>query len=186
MPIFQKQSLLNELSAAVQRVINEVRQLPDNSELLNCQPEPEKWSVLQVLGHLNYYNRAYLPKIEANMRSDKSNGQLFKTGWLGAYFTKMMQPKQDGTLVSKMSAPRDSKPEAALNARQVISEFIAGEEQLLRLLDQAMKVDLNARVPTSISSLIKLKAGDTFRFLVAHQQRHLLQLQRTLAIVKTH
>ena len=47
--------------------------------------------------------------------------------------------------------------------------------------EKAMDAQLGKiRIATSISSLLKLKLGDTFRFLVAHQQRHFIQIHNTL------
>jgi uncharacterized damage-inducible protein DinB len=35
-------------------------------------------------------------------------------------------------------------------------------------------------VPISIAKFIKIRLGDTFRFLIAHQQRHFAQVANTL------
>lgn len=50
------------------------------------------------------------------------------------------------------------------------------------LLELAKNADL-VKVKTSISltKLIKLRLGDTFRFLVNHIERHVLQAQQTQA-----
>jgi hypothetical protein len=63
----------------------------------------------------------------------------------------------------------------------VIAEFIEQQEKSLALLRKAKRVDLNKiRVPISIAKFIKLKLGDTFLFLVAHNYRHILQADRVL------
>jgi hypothetical protein len=49
---------------------------------------------------------------------------------------------------------------------------------------ESVKVDIGAiRIPISISPLIRLKLGDTFHFLVAHQLRHLEQVKRIFPIL---
>jgi len=49
-------------------------------------------------------------------------------------------------------------------------------------LNTAKKFDLNAvKVGISIAPIIKLKLGDVFRFMIAHQVRHILQAERALA-----
>jgi hypothetical protein len=49
----------------------------------------------------------------------------------------------------------------------------------------ALSTDMGKlRLPISISKLIKLKAGDTFRFLIAHQQRHFVQLQNAMNVLE--
>jgi len=185
MPTFPKQTLLTQLKAAVQETINAVQSLSDaDTELLNTQPGYHQWSGAQVLEHLNIYNRAYLPAIETRLKNTSKNQAEFKSGWLGNYFTKVMQPGVAGEVTNKMSAPKDARPIEKLNAGKVVSDFLAGQHQLLQLLEKAVSSDLDVRVPTSISKLIRLKAGDTLRFLVAHQQRHLAQFTRTLDAIR--
>lgn len=51
--------------------------------------------------------------------------------------------------------------------------------KLLELLNQSRKLSLNkVKIQTSISSLIKLKLGDTFQFFVNHIIRHFEQIGR--------
>jgi uncharacterized damage-inducible protein DinB len=69
----------------------------------------------------------------------------------------------------------------SLNVDTVLNEFEQHENELIRLLDMAQHVNLEeVRVPITITKLIKLKLGDTFRFLVAHQQRHMIQARNML------
>lgn len=185
MPTFPKHQLLAALKVAVQQTIGQVQAIPTAAtDLLNKQPGYRKWSGAQVLEHLNIYNRIYLPEIEKRMISIAGGHDEFKSGWLGNYFTKVMQPDADGMVANKMSAPKDARPQEKLNAGKVVSDFIAGQQHLLQLLNKAEAANLDTRIPTSISKLIRLKAGDTFRFLIAHQQRHLTQLTRTLDAVR--
>ena len=80
-----------------------------------------------------------------------------------------------------MKTPKGYNPPAALNSDEVLKEFIDQQHKLLQLLDGARQKNLNnIRVPISISKLIKLKLGDTFRFLVAHEQRHLVQARNAI------
>ena len=63
----------------------------------------------------------------------------------------------------------------------VITKFIEQQEKLLALLDESKLIDLNkCRVPVSIAPYIKLKLGDVFMFLIAHNYRHVLQAERSL------
>ena len=60
-----------------------------------------------------------------------------------------------------------------------INQFIKQLEWLDSLLIKAENADLT-KVKTSISltKLIKLRLGDTLRFLVYHNERHILQAKR--------
>lgn len=183
MPVFNTKDLLSSLAKdidALLKRIEEVKQL-DNTLLLT-QPSVGKWSVIQIMEHLNSYNRYYLPEIEKSLQSKQPFNPQFKSGWFGDYFTKMMMPGKDGKVANKMNSPKDHRPIAELNAAAVITEFINGEQHLLTLLQKATNTDIGRlKVPISISRFIKLKLGDTFRFLIAHQQRHFLQLENTLS-----
>jgi hypothetical protein len=53
------------------------------------------------------------------------------------------------------------------------------------LLNQSRNVSLNKlKIQTSISSLIKLKLGDTFQFFINHIIRHLNQIDRIQTAMK--
>ncbi len=39
------------------------------------------------------------------------------------------------------------------------------------------------KIPLSITRLVKLKLGDTFRFLVAHEQRHFVQARNAIKTI---
>ena len=67
----------------------------------------------------------------------------------------------------------------------MIAEFIDQQEQLLRLISEAGAVDLNSvRVGISLAPIVKLKLGDVFLFLIAHEVRHVDQARRALKSLK--
>jgi hypothetical protein len=188
MPTFNSTELVNDLSHSVNETITTATQLQQiPAALLNKQPAPGKWSIAQVIEHLNSYNRYYLPEIEKTLK-EKGNYQpfnpMFKAGLFGNYFTNMMQPKEDGRIANKMQAPKDHRPVDILNTDKVMAEFIKGQEQLLELLAWAAKTDMGKlKVSISISRFIKLKLGDTYRFLIAHQLRHFIQVSNIVTAI---
>ena len=55
-------------------------------------------------------------------------------------------------------------------------------EGFLDLLERARSTDLNRmKVTSSLGPIIQFKAGDAFRFPVAHQVRHMRQVEAVLA-----
>lgn len=181
MPSFNIQELIGSLRQDVQQTLLQletIQQIP--ADILLRQPEPGKWSIAQVLEHLNGYNRFYLAAIEKGLNnSTQQAARTYKAGWFGDYFTRLMEPKPDGSLSKKMSAPKGYNFGPELDAEQVLKEFREGQHKLLSLLDKARTADLgHIKVPISISKLIKLKMGDVFRFVIAHQLRHFLQINR--------
>ncbi|HNP23750.1 MAG TPA: DinB family protein [Panacibacter sp.] len=149
------------------------------------QPAAGEWSAMQCLDHLNMYGDYYLPAIEKVINDAKQQLQqpaiVFKPGILGNYFTNMMRPGDDGRPAKKIKAFKNYNPTANSDSDVVIAKFIEQQEKLLALLDESKLIDLNkCRVPVSIAPYIKLKLGDVFMFLIAHNYRHVLQAERSL------
>lgn len=149
-------------------------------EALNSKQDELSWSALECLEHLNLYGRFYLPEISKRVKgAEPKRTELFKSGWLGNYFANSMLPKEK---LNKMKTFKNMNPiNSRLNKDKVIAEFIQQQEEMLRLLNEARKIDLNkTKTNISISQWIKLKLGDTFRFVIFHNQRHLVQAEKAL------
>jgi phosphatidylinositol kinase/protein kinase (PI-3 family) len=175
------ENLLDQTEIVLKKAI-EWQLIPHSTFAL--RPSSESWSANECLQHLNSYGRFYLPAIESVLsRSEKRESSTqFSSGWLGNYFTKLMMPGTDGKPSTKMNSPKDHAPKTIIESRLVISEFIDQQEKLLALLNTAKKFDLNTvKVGISIAPIIKLKLGDVFRFVIAHQVRHILQAERALS-----
>ncbi len=186
-------ALHSRTETILQKAIAEWQMLPP--ERLAASPGPGRWSAAQCLEHLNHYGHHYLPAIESAIKQAQQRGSRpaaeFHPGWLGAYFTGLMLPQPDGSLKSKMKSPKEAvpssaeasadKPSAAPDPVATLAEFIEQQEQMLQLLEAARSVNLNTvRVPTSLSRWIRLRLGDTFGFVIAHNERHMAQAELTL------
>ena len=179
--------LLEKLRADTRQIILQTNQLlQQDPEMLLQQPAEGKWSIAQIIEHLNSYGRYYLPLIRKTISTGSHSPGLFYTpGWLGDYFTKAMMPKATGEVKNKMQAPRDHRPKSDLNSKAVIDEFLEQQHLLLQLLGEAEKTHLGkVRIPISLTRFIRLKLGDTFRFIIAHHQRHFVQAQNTIKALR--
>ena len=178
--------LLEQLQSDVRQLILAATYLQkEDPELLLTAPAPGKWNVAQVLEHLNSYGRYYLPAIERSLQADKPAKETFTPGWFGNYFTNIMKPGANGKISNKMSAPKNHRPATDLDIKPVMDNFFNQQQRLLDLLEKAKQKNIGAiRTPVSISRFIKLKTGDTFRFLIAHEQRHFLQIANAISEVR--
>ena len=182
-----KTSLLERLKNDSRQIILQTNYLlQEDPEILLLQPGEGRWSVTQVIEHLNSYGRYYLPHIQTSLTSVKqSTKEVYSPGFLGDYFTKSMLPKSNGQVTNKMQAPKAHRPPIDIDSSVVLDEFLKQEHELLECLDKAAIADLQKiRIPISLTRFIKLQLGDTFRFLIAHHQRHFVQVQNTLKQVK--
>jgi len=178
--------LLNQLSAHTEAMLQKAVsgwQMMTHQQFAQ-KPAPGAWSANECLQHLNSYSNYYLPQLGKAFAKNKGQkpAKHFTSGWLGGYFTRLMQPPATGTPgKKKMKAPANHTPHTALPSHQVIAAFIDNQEKLLELISDAAKVNLNTtRVPISIARFIKLRAGDVLAFVVAHQLRHVAQAERAL------
>jgi len=145
---------------------------------LNLKMHPDSWSVLECIEHLNLYGDFYLPEIEMRMlQHPKTNRtSTFKSGMLGNYFANLMQVKQGK--IKKMKTPKDKNPINSNLTPLTLERFLKQLELLKSLLNQARSYDLiRIRTGISLSPLIKIRLGDTFRFVVFHIERHIVQAE---------
>lgn len=175
----QSEILIQTLIEQTRVIINQLEKLRQEDEkTLIWRESSTSWNILECIEHLNRYGAFYLPEIESKIKNSNSKSDVeFKSGWLGSYFAKSMAPKEK---LNKMSTFKDKNPLHAPIERSVIDICINQQIKLLDLLQQARNVSLNSvKINTSISSILKMKLGDTFQFFINHILRHLVQIENT-------
>lgn len=180
---FLVQDLLKELIEITLSNISAAQHFKTKSDKdLNMHRSDQSWSILECLEHLNRYGTFYIPEIRNRMRS-KTHIQpqkIFRSGVMGNYFANSMQLKNGSP---KMKTFKSMNPIHSALSRNVLDLFIKQQTEMLELLEDARNCNLS-RIKTaiSISKLIRIKLGDTFRFVVYHNQRHIVQAQNVLAL----
>ena len=173
--------LINRLEAQVEEHLAEAIKVYQNltNEELNKQAPDGGWSIAQCLDHLNSYGDYYIPKMAEGMENFKGgSSSTFTSTWLGNYFTKMLDP---ATGKRKMKAFKAYVPPSSLDGQAVVAKFIQQQQMLINLLRNAKQKNLDKiKIPLTISRFIKLKLGDTFGFIIAHDERHIQQAGRLL------
>ncbi|MET0242488.1 MAG: DinB family protein [Flavitalea sp.] len=180
--------VLDHLKSDTRQIILETQLLLQyDPELLTKQPAPGSWSVAQAIEHLNAYGRYYIPAIDKALKAKSyTPSDTYSAGWLGNYFTNSMKPTPDHKIKNKMKAMKNYTPSPDLDSKKVIDEYLGQQQSILALLGDAEKNNLGKiRVAISIAPFIKLKLGDTFRFLIAHEQRHMIQCANAIAALKS-
>jgi uncharacterized damage-inducible protein DinB len=167
---FKSEELINQLEADVRQLIAAAEHLQQADNVkLSYPPAEGKWSAAQALEHLNMYNRYYLPAIEkAMVHIPKEVNAWFVPGFFGNYFTNMMMPKNVYEVKNRMKAMKGYRPDRGINVEGVFKEFYEHQNKLIQLLETARKRNLEQ------------KLGDVFRFLIAHEQRHMIQARNAI------
>jgi len=173
--------LIEDLVNRTKENINQAETfLQKSKETLNWKENSDKWSVLECFEHLNRYGDFYIPEITNRIQAAPTNtsSTLFKSGLLGNYFAESMLPKEK---LNKMKTFKSMNPAGSQLDKSVIEKFIRQQKQMLDLLAQSRKINLaKTKTAISISKWIKLKLGDTFRVVIYHNYRHLVQATNVL------
>ena len=155
--------------------VKSLKQLSDKE--LNKRITDKSWSILECIQHLNLYSDFYNQEIKEKMNQNKiQNSVNFKSGILGNYFAQSMIPKEN---LNKMKTPKFMNPIFTDLDKNILETFINNQKTLLELLEIAKTKNLT-KIKTNISltKLIKIRLGDTFRFVVNHNLRHIKQIER--------
>ena len=178
---FDTQQLLSELKQITRENLERAKAIQAHSEeALAWREDEKKWNALECIQHLNWYSDFYLPEIDRRIQAaPKKSHPEFKTNWLGKKFVKAVSPLEQGA--KGMNTMKDKNPLAMDLSPATLDQFIGDQERMLKLLDAAKEVNLTkTKTSISISKLIKVRLGDTFRVVIYHNQRHLQQAERAL------
>ncbi|HSI78169.1 MAG TPA: DinB family protein [Lunatimonas sp.] len=152
--------------------------LPEDALLFSDAGE---WSIAACLDHLNSYSSHYMPRIKKALKHDElaMNDFPVEKSWIGSYFIRMMEPKEDG---KKYKAIKKHLPNLnTLDPYKNVADFIQALEELDAILQLAKKCDPNkGKVTSSLSPLIRLKPVDAIEFVLVHNKRHLVQAKKQI------
>ncbi|MCC7502107.1 MAG: DinB family protein [Flavobacteriales bacterium] len=184
------EQLIAELRATLEKQLQRARALRDLPlVLLEQQPAPKKWSVLEICEHMNLSCGHYLIQLRGaynDKLSSFTHSEVHRPGFWGGMLTNTMQPTDDGRIKLPMPTLRIFEPQRAPMKRlAALDEFIAMLEGFRTLLDVAATRGMEGpRITSTLGPLFRFKVADAFRFAVAHQERHLLQIARTLEVLR--
>ncbi|MCK8521922.1 DinB family protein [Aquimarina sp. D1M17] len=176
------EELLQKLLEITRENLNSAEHLKTQTiDTLNWREHETSWSVLECIEHLNRYGDFYIPEITTKIKSaTHQNSPIFKSNWLGKYFSKSVSYKED---LNKMKTFTSMNPLHSKLDIQTLDKFINQQHQIIELLDSAKSVNLDkTKTAISISKYVKLRLGDTFSVVIYHNERHIKQAERALAM----
>lgn len=177
---------LDQLKEEALKIIEQGEQLRQLSvETLSLKPNEEAWNVLECLEHMNMYHKYYLPEIKKQISTAKYPAEaIFKAGWFGNYSAQNMLPKKVGKINMPMNTFKDMNPIGQALKIDVLEQFISQMKEFLVLIESARKVNLRRTKIKLTIRFLKFTLGDTLHFVINHNKRHLIQVQKTLSLTK--
>jgi DinB superfamily len=174
------EQLRKEAIASRERIATMVR--PLDPAKLNEHPEPDGWSVGQVLEHLCRSDEPYairMAQLLSRTRPDAGAAtREWKSSWIGSMIaSSLINPKPI------KRGPRVFRP-GPTPRNGVVEAFHAGEMRFLQAMDDALQYDWRAiRIgsPALPSWAPKMNLGDGFRIHVVHVTRHSRQIERLVS-----
>lgn len=148
---------------------------------LNEHPEPNGWSVAQVLEHLCLADERYEAPLAALLaRASKDAGapaRDWKPSFIGGLIAGgLLKPRP-------LKSPRVFQP-GPTPRNGVVEELLAREMNFVKAMDDAASLDwraLRINSPALPSWAPKMNLGDGFRIHIVHLTRHSHQIERLVA-----
>lgn len=183
----KKAELINSLIVDTQGVIETVKNefLILDDQKLSMKESSDKWSVLECIEHLNIADAHYLDQFDKKLNAaEQSESDQFKPGLFGNYFVKMIKPKEDGVIPSPMKTMKKFVP-TNRTSTNTIDKFLSDQDEILKVLDKCRHLNLNKiKITSAIGPIVTFKLGDALRFLIGHNQRHVIQAQSVLGALE--
>ncbi|MBL4624038.1 MAG: DinB family protein [Flavobacteriales bacterium] len=175
--------ILDQLINDVERIVDAVNAefVPLDNDKLYQQPTIGKWSINQCLQHLNSTGYHYLPQIKVAIEGAvcrcQKHKEYYRSGWIGEIAVSGTRPLPNGSIPKPMKTfKKEFDPlKSEYTAISAIPEFLEQQKQLLHYLQQARQVNLGRNKITSLIPILRFRLGDAFRFLIAHEERHIQQ-----------
>ena len=186
MAVCSRQGLITELldrTELIKAGTNTFLRLTE--EQLTCPPAPGQWSIVQIFAHLHLANNIYIRNILSRITlAPDSPSDQHRSSWLGEWTYEKIVPRPDGSIL-KMKTVKSVSPGKDLEeGRIVIESFQRQCDALDDILRHAYTKDLRRiRIPFHFVPFFHFGLGDTLRFVIAHNERHLLQAQRAALTV---
>jgi hypothetical protein len=173
--------MIDSIHSQIEFQRNQLKQYEQlDTSLLHAKPASGGWSILECIGHMNLATELYLDQIEAKLPLLKEGDRAYKPTVLAKYFINGLGVQKDGKIKFRMKTMKAFDPSATgVPDDNGIERLYDNLKRVSKILYQLEGKDLRSfKVTTALGPVLKFNVGDAIRFISAHNERHLLQLQR--------
>lgn len=174
---------------------NHIIQIVENLQNLDFatltkRPNPNHWSIIEVIGHMNSAYFLYESRIDQKLQELPSTDETvdqFKAGRKSAFFIKSITP-QGTTRPMKMKTMKRFEPVFAveeLNAEKIeaiFKTFYNYKKHLKKSIQTARSKKVkHSKINSALGPIVKFYLPEAFEFLIGHDERHLVQIEEIKA-----
>jgi len=153
-------------------------------EELNWKPNPQVWSIAQIIEHLINTTASYLPVIN---KARLDNYKIPLTAKIPGFPTMM------GRIIYKSVHPdnrRKSKtlkvwePDSGTLPKEMLDQFFISQNHLKQLIQKSVNLIENKTIISSpANKFIVYELEMAFEILVTHEERHLIQARELKSLL---
>lgn len=178
---FNKQQLIQELEKQIQLQLDFAQELTSvNEDQVLRKPTSNSWNAIECLEHMSKSMQVYTHQLDS-LELHEGEELEVAIGWLGRYFTNGTRPK-NGKITNKIKTMKSLKPQQS-NAIQSINEFRNQLENIKHfLVGNKNNLWKSAKVKSALGAVLKFNIAEALSFVLAHNERHILQAQKAMEI----
>ncbi|GAA4834525.1 DinB family protein [Algivirga pacifica] len=184
--------IIDEQLRRIDVLENRLKEIFQNDYQLLLQPPAKgKWSVVEVIGHMTKSHQLYRPKFErllSTLPTVNTPHKEVTLSWFNAMLVGMLAPKE-GQIRYKMKtgkqfiAPPVGQDEAGV--REAFSLFFQELAYFKEVTKKSKGLDYTKKkVPSALGPIVRFYLPEAVEFMLVHDERHLLQVERTLDVAK--
>ena len=104
-----------------------------------------------------------------------------KRGLMAKLFIRVLEPP----VRFRAKAPQPFRPRSEISKDEALAEYDASHQALRELIEKSDGLDLGrTRLTSPAASWMKLRLGECYAILAAHERRHLWQMEQVLSARK--
>lgn len=159
-------------------------------DIVNWKETSKKWSVLEVVSHLNQVYQLYLDNFEKVLKnaptlssSETNKKQSTLLGGLSAY---SMKPKGKKRRFKMKTFDFFEPVSKAESPNETIVLFLENKSRFREIIEQSRLKDVKGiKIPTALGQKIKFYIPECIDFLMSHEERHIVQIEGILDKLKS-
>jgi hypothetical protein len=153
-----------------------------SDEQFNWKPEEGRWSVGEVVAHLNTMARGYLPVLEQRLSGqiEPLGDRSLHHGWVARKFIQVISPGgRPMPTTSRMAPPAASGGRSSLSKPNLLADFDDYTDRFVALVEQSDgKAIDRVKVRSPFLRVLRLSGAAFLDALGQHSLRHVDQAQR--------